>query len=228
MSEQSGLLKSSLSKKYFMAVSGLFLIVFLTQHFVINLTSVFSADAFNTTSHFMGTNPLIQFVIQPILIFGVIFHFVMGFVLEMKNRSARPQKYAFSNPAASSAWTSRYMILSGAVVFWFLALHFYDFWLPEINTKFIQGDMSGLSENGGFRYYEELVHKFTSPIRVGIYIIAFVFLALHLLHGFQSAFQSLGAHHKKYTPLIKKLGNLYAVLIPVGFAIIAIYHFAAH
>jgi len=228
MSEQTGLLKSSLSKKYFMAASGLFLIVFLTQHFVINLTSVFSADAFNNISQFMGTNPLIQFAIQPILIFGVIFHFVMGFVLEMKNRSARPQKYAFSNPAANSAWTSRYMILSGAVVFWFLALHFYDFWLPEINTKFIHGDMSGLNESGSFRYYEELVHKFTSPVRVGIYVIAFVFLALHLLHGFQSAFQSIGIRHKKYTPLITRIGTLYAVLIPLGFAVIAIYHFAAH
>lgn len=228
MSEQTGLLKSSLSKKYLMAISGLFLIVFLTQHFVINLLSVFSAEAFNNTSHFMGTNPLIQFVIQPVLILGVVLHFVMGFLLEKQNRAARPQKYAFSNPSANSTWMSRYMILSGAVIFWFLALHFYDFWFPEINTKFIQGDMSGLNIDGNFRYHEELLHKFTNPIRVSIYVLAFIFLSLHLLHGFQSAFQSLGARHPKYTPCIKNLGTLYAVAIPLGFAIIAIYHFFSH
>ena len=84
----SGVIKSSLARKYAMALSGLFLVVFLLQHFTINLTSVFSEDVFNEISHFMGNNPLVQFVLQPILIFGVIFHFFMGFVLELKNRSA--------------------------------------------------------------------------------------------------------------------------------------------
>ena len=90
----SGVIKSSLARKYAMALSGLFLVVFLLQHFIINLTSVFSEDVFNEISHFMGNNPLVQFVLQPVLIFGVIFHFFMGFVLELKNRSSRDQNYA--------------------------------------------------------------------------------------------------------------------------------------
>lgn len=207
-----------------MALSALFLMFFLLQHFAINFTSVFSEQVFNDLSHFMGTNPLVQFALQPILIFGVVYHFVMGFVLEAKNRNARAVKYAKNNGAANSTWFSRNMIYSGMVILLFLAVHFYDFWIPEISTKYIQGDMSGLFANGEFRYYEEMVEKFHDPIRTGIYVLAFVFLALHLMHGFQSAFQSVGARHNKYTPAIQKLGKLYAIVIPAGFIFIALFH----
>jgi succinate dehydrogenase / fumarate reductase, cytochrome b subunit len=225
---KSGFIKTSLSRKLWMALSGLFLIIFLTQHFLINFLSVISADTFNSVSHFMGTNPLVQFLLQPVLLVGVIFHFVMGFVLEIKNRNARPVKYVSSNPGANSSWMSRNMIISGIMVLLFLGLHFYDFWVPEIKTKYIDGDMSGMLASGEFRYYEELVHKFVDPIRVIIYVLAFVFLSLHLLHGFQSAFQSIGARHPKYTPLIVKLGTLFAIAVPLGFAFIAVYHHLAH
>jgi succinate dehydrogenase / fumarate reductase cytochrome b subunit len=111
----------------------------------------------------------------------------------------------------------------------FLGLHFYDFWIPEIKTKFIDGDMSGVLEGeSGLRYFKELQHKFVDPIRVGIYCISFIFLSLHLLHGFQSAFQSVGFRHNKYTPMIKLLGTIYAVVIPLGFIFIALFHHLAH
>ncbi|WP_268122276.1 succinate dehydrogenase cytochrome b subunit [Roseivirga pacifica] len=215
---------SSIGRKFAMALSALFLMFFLLQHFAINFTSVFSEQVFNDLSHFMGTNPLVQFALQPILIFGVVYHFVMGFVLEAKNRNARAVKYAKNNGAANSTWFSRNMIYSGMVILLFLAVHFYDFWIPEISTKYIQGDMSGLLANGEFRYYEEMVEKFHDPIKTGIYVLAFVFLALHLMHGFQSAFQSVGARHNKYTPAIQKLGKLYAIVIPAGFIFIALFH----
>lgn len=215
---------SSIGRKFAMALSALFLMIFLLQHFAINFTSVFSETIFNDLSHFMGTNPLVQFALQPVLIIGVVYHFVMGFILEAKNRSARAVKYAKNNGAANSTWFSRNMIYSGMVILLFLCVHFYDFWIPEISTKYIEGDMSGLLANGEFRYYEEMVEKFHDPIRTGIYVLAFVFLALHLMHGFQSAFQSVGARHKKYTPAIQKLGNLYAIVIPAGFIFIALFH----
>lgn len=221
-------MSSSVAKKIGMALSGFFLLVFLLQHFLINFLSVLSPDMFNEVSHFMGTNPLIQYAIQPVLAFGVIYHLVMGMRLELQNRSSRPGKYAFSKPSANSSWMSRNMIYTGIMVLLFLGLHFYDFWLPELNIKFIQGDMSGLNAAGEFRYFEELQHKFVDPIRVGIYVLAFVFLALHLLHGFQSAFQSVGLNHSRYTPFIKKLGNIYAVLVPAGFIYIALHHFLCH
>jgi len=214
---------SSIGRKFAMALSALFLMFFLLQHFAINFTSVFGDKTFNEISYFMGTNPLVQFALQPVLIFAVIYHFAMGFVLEIKNKKAREVKYAKNNGAANSTWFSRNMIWSGLVILAFLALHFYDFWIPEISTKYIQGDMSGMHD-GQFRYYEELVHKFEDPFRVGIYVLSFVLLAMHLLHGFQSAFQSIGANHSKYTPAIKKLGNIYAIAIPAGFIFIALFH----
>ena len=224
----SGILNSSIGRKFAMALSAFFLMFFLLQHFAINVTSVFSADTFNETSHFMGTNPLIQYVLQPVLLFGVIFHFVMGFVLELKNKKARQVSYAKNNGAANSSWMSRNMIYSGLAILAFMGLHFYDFWFPEINTKFIEGDMSGLLADGsGYRYFEELQHKFLSPIRVGLYVVAFIFLALHLLHGFNSAFQSVGANNK-YTKGLKGFGKAYAILIPLGFVIIALYHHFNH
>jgi succinate dehydrogenase / fumarate reductase cytochrome b subunit len=207
-----------------MALSALFLIVFLLQHLAINLMSVGSPEMFNEVSHFMGTNLLVQFALQPVLIFGVVYHFVMGFVLEAKNRGARPVKYAMFKGQANSSWMSRNMIFSGLVILGFIGLHFYDFWFPEISTKYISGDVTGLNAAGDFRYYEELVHKFESPVRVGLYVLSFVFLILHLLHGFQSAFQSLGARHPKYFPLISSLGKIYAIVIPVGFIFIALFH----
>lgn len=87
----AGLTQSTIGRKFLMALSAMFLLVFLLIHLSVNLLSIFSEDAFNTASHFMGYNPLIQFVMQPVLVAGVIFHFVMGFVLEMKNKNARPE-----------------------------------------------------------------------------------------------------------------------------------------
>ena len=166
----------------------------------------------------MGTNPLIQFAMQPILILGVVFHFVMGFVLELKNKSARNVKYVKNNGAANASWMSRNMIYSGLAILAFIVLHFIDFWIPEINHKYIEV----LPENPT-RYFGELQHKFVNPLRVGAYVIAFVLLALHLLHGFQSAFQSIGFNNK-YTKCVTTLGKVYSILIPLGFIIIALYH----
>ena len=224
----SGFFKSSIGRKYAMALSALFLMVFLLQHFAINILSVFSPDTFNEASHFMGTFWAVQFILQPILIFGVVFHFVMGFILEFKNNKARQKSYVKNNGNANSTWMSRNMLLSGAVILAFLVLHFIDFWIPEINTKYIQGDMSGLLGNGeGFRYYEELVHKFESPLRVGAYVLAFVLLSMHLLHGFSSAFQSIGAN-SIYKKSMKGLAQVYAIGLPVGFIFIALYHHFNH
>ncbi|MBG6132779.1 succinate dehydrogenase / fumarate reductase cytochrome b subunit [Aquimarina sp. EL_43] len=211
-----GLIKSSIARKVAMALSGLFLVFFLLQHFTINFTSIFSADTFNELSHFMGTNPLVQFVLQPVLIFGVVFHFVMGFVLEIKNKNARAIKYAKYNGGANASWMSRNMIYSGLVILAFLGLHFYDFWVPEIVHKYVE-----FAPEDPTRYYSELLHKFESPIRTGLYALSFVFLALHLWHGFASSFQSVGFNNK-YSIAATKFAKAFAIVIPVGFIIIAI------
>lgn len=222
-----GIISSSIARKVAMALSGLFLVFFLGQHFTINFTSVVAPDTFNNWSHFMGTNGLVQAVLQPILIFGVLFHFIMGFILELQNRKARVVSYAKYKGSANASWASRNMIISGLVILAFLGLHFYDFWVHEMTVKYIEGDMSGLVDpnnlDSGFRYYEETVHKFESPIRVGIYVLSFVLLAIHLWHGFSSAFQSVGFNNK-YSKGLKLFTKAFAIVIPVGFIFIALYH----
>lgn len=213
------LTSSTIGRKVAMALSGLFLVVFLTQHFTINFISVFSAKTFDEISHFMGNNPLVQFVLQPILIFGVVFHFTMGFVLEIQNRKSRAIQYVEFKGSANASWVSRNMIWSGAVVLSFLGLHFYDFWFPEMNYKYIE--VLPLDPE---RYYEEMTHKFHDFIRVGLYIVSFVFLALHLNHGFASSFQSVGVNNK-YSSSIKKFAIAFSVIIPVGFIFIALFHY---
>jgi succinate dehydrogenase / fumarate reductase, cytochrome b subunit len=218
MSWTKRLFSSSIGMKFAMALSALFLIIFLLQHFTINFLSVIAPGRFNSVSHFMGYNPVVQFALQPILLVGVVFHFVMGFVLEIKNHRARDVKYAMLK-GEHAPWVSRNMIYTGLVVLAFMGLHFYDFWIHEITYKYV----AGLTPEAE-RYYPELVAKFQSGWRVAIYCVSFVFLALHLLHGFQSAFQSIGASHEKYSPAIKALGKIYAVGIPLGFIVIALYH----
>tara|TARA_B100001113_G_C20922066_1_gene540527 strand:+ start:86 stop:757 length:672 start_codon:yes stop_codon:yes gene_type:complete len=211
-------LQSSILRKVAMAISGLFLIIFLTQHFIINITSVFSAEIFNLFSHFMGNNFVVQFIAQPVLIIGVLFHFIMGFVLEYQNKKARDVKYVVFKGNKNSSWISRNMLLSGAVILSFLGLHFYDFWIPEMNYKYVE--FSPLDPN---RYHHELVEKFNDPFKVVIYCISFVFLAMHLMHGFASSFKSLGSD-SKFNASIRVFTKAYAIIIPLGFCFIAIYH----
>lgn len=217
-----GILSSSIARKVAMALSALFLIIFLLIHVAVNLLSVCSEDTFNMASHFMGTNPLIQFGMQPILIFGVVFHFVLGFILEFKNKRAVGVSYAKNNGAANSTWMSRNMIYSGLAILAFIVLHFIDFWFPEINHKYIE-----VLPEDPTRYFEELQHKFANPVRVGAYVVAFVLLALHLLHGFQSAFQSMGMNNK-YSKCVRNFGKGYAIIIPLLFIFIALFHHFTH
>jgi succinate dehydrogenase / fumarate reductase cytochrome b subunit len=223
MAKKSGFINTTIARKVAMALSALFLMVFLVQHFTINFTSVLSPETFNELSHFMGTNPVVQIFLQPVLMFGVVFHFVMGFILTIRNRKARPIKYAQFNGAANSSWTSRNMIFSGLFLLFFLGFHFNDFWIPEMVHKYVESNPEDAN-----RYYPELLHMFENPWRIGVYVLSFVFLSLHLLHGFQSSFQSMGWRHPKYTPIVEKLGKFYAIFIPAGFVFIALFHYINH
>ncbi len=214
----SGLIKSSIARKVVMALSGLFLVFFLGQHFVINITSVIDPETFNTWSHFMGYNPLVQYLLQPILIAGVIVHFAMGIALEIQNNKARSVNYAKYKGSANASWVSRNMIITGLVVLAFLGLHMYDFWVHEMAYKYIEARPEDPT-----RYYAETVEKFEPVLRTVLYVVSFGLLALHLLNGFASSFQTMGINNK-YTPAIQTFTKIYAIGIPLGFAFIAIYH----
>ena len=181
-----------------MALSGLFLMFFLLQHLTINMLSVISPSAFNDVSHFMGTNPIVQFALQPVLILAVLFHFIMGMVLEYRNKQSRTINYAFNKPSANSNWVSRNMIISGLTVLAFLAIHFYDFWIPEIKYKYID-----VQPEAPERYFNELIHKFQNLSRVIIYVIAFIFLSLHLYMVFNLHFKVLDFPSKQASDFTK-------------------------
>ena len=208
---------SSVGRKFLMALSAVFLIIFLIIHVSVNLVSVCSPEAFNEASEFMGKNGFIQFVGQPILFAGVIFHFVMGFILEIKNKQARGNVRYAVNSSSNASWMSKNMIISGAVILLFIGLHLVNFWVPTVKAHYVDGVTPD--------YYEHLHEHFANPIYTGVYILAFIALALHLMHGFQSAFQSMGVNHKKYTPVIMKLGTAYSIIVPALFIFIALFHF---
>ena len=214
----SGIAKTSIARKVIMALSGLFLVLFLALHVTINLSSVISPETFNTWSHFMGYNPVVQFLMQPILIAGVIVHFVMGIVLEYQNNKARNIKYVKYRGGANAPWVSRNMIITGLVVLAFLGLHFYDFWVHEMAYKYVEANPEDPT-----RYYAETVEKFAPIWRTVIYLVSFVLLSLHLWHGFASSFQSMGVNNK-YSPAIRSFTRLYAIVVPLLFVFIALYH----
>ena len=214
------MLNSSIGRKLIMALSGAFLIIFLTQHLLINLTSLIPDNGrlFNIISHFMGNNPVVQFVLQPILIAGVIIHFVMGMYLEVLNQRTRQVSYIVYSGKSGASWASRNMIISGLVILAFLIMHFYDFWVPEMVYKYVE--FNPLDEN---RYFHELQEKFYKGgvVKVIMYCVSFILLGLHLSHGFSSSLQSMGINKGP----IKLITVLFSVLVPLGFIIIAIFHY---
>ena len=146
-------------------------------------------------------------------------HFATDFYLEIINYKSRNNRYSSYSGNQNASWISRNMIYSGGVVLLFLVLHFIDFWIPEINYKYVEA-----FPDDPTRYHEELVHKFVNPIRVGLYSISFIFLSLHLLHGFSSSFKTIGVDSKYYNP-IQKFTFIFSTLIPAGFIFIAIFHY---
>ena len=206
---------SSIVRKFIMALSGLFLIVFLITHLVINsLTLASSKDLFNEAAHFMATNPII-YAMQYVLALGFIIHIGMGVKLTIQNKRARSQEYVYNKMSKNTDLSSRSMIISGGLVIVFLALHLRDY--------FYQMKFVGLPE--GTTDYDLVVNLFTNPYYTAVYVIAFIVLGVHLNHGFKSAFQSMGANHKKYNPLIKIVSTAYSIVIALGFSTIAVFHF---
>lgn len=226
---KSALLKSSVAKKYWMAFTGLFLCLFLTGHLAGNLQLLIpdhahAAESFNTYARFMTSNPLVK-VLSYLTYFSIIFHAIDGILLTMKNRAARPTKYAYEKPSTSSTLASRNMAVLGTLMLVFIIIHMADFWFEmhfSLKPVFKLEDGSAVKD-----LYIEVVEAFQSPLYVGLYVLSMVAVGFHLYHGFQSAFRSLGLYHSSYTPLIGKIGTGFSIIVPLLFAIIPIYiHFA--
>lgn len=218
----STFLTSSIGRKVVMAVTGLFLITFLIVHCTINAMIFFNdgGQTFNEAAHFMGTNILIR-TMEIVLFLGFFVHIIQGFMLSAKNRAARPSGYAINNPAANSKWYSRSMTLLGTLILLFLVMHINHFW-SHSRLGGMLGiaplDETQIGDKEVLNLYALMISTFQSLTVVIIYLLGVISLCWHLVHGFQSAFQTLGVNHKKYTPLIKNIGIGFSIIICLLFA----------
>lgn len=217
---------SSLGRKIMMSLTGLFLCLFLVIHLIGN-TQLFINDggmAFNTYAYAMAHNPLIQ-ISSWITKVAILLHAFQGLLLWSKNRKAKGAKYATGN-GKSSSWASRNMALLGTALLVFIIVHLANFW---VKAKFFPDGLDSFTLEDGTEtenLYALAVQTFENPLIVLLYVVGMVALAYHMYHGFQSAFQSVGINHKKYTPTIKMIGiAVFAILIPLLFAAMPVFFF---
>jgi succinate dehydrogenase / fumarate reductase cytochrome b subunit len=204
-----------------MSLAGLFLIIFLVVHLAVNLTLVFSSsrELFNKSAYFMGNNIVLK-VTEMLLFGGFLLHMIFGVYIQMQNWFARPNRYVKENFSQTSFF-SKFMIHTAGIITVFLVIHMIDFYFKAK----VFGNVPEVIYDG--KEYHDLgilvLEKFKIPGYVIFNIACFLFLGFHLIHGFWSAFQTLGLEHKRYTPLIKALGIIYTVLITGGFIYIPIH-----
>lgn len=219
------LFTSSIGKKFTMGLTGFFLIIFLIVHCAINSMIFFNdgGETFNHWGHFMGANLIIRTMEIGLFLF-LLMHIIQGLVLWSQNRKARPVNYILKNNKGDSTWYSRSMGLLGTLILIFLVLHLYHFWAP---SRF--GGMAGIkpleettlsvyNNQEVHNLYAEMLLVFQNGLVVIIYVLGVFSLCWHLIHGFQSAFQTFGINHKRYTPIIKAVGVAYSVIICLLFA----------
>lgn len=212
MSWFSKMLSSSIGQKLIMGVTGLFLISFLIVHCGINALIFFNDGGvtFNKGADFMGTNWLIR-TMEIVLFAGLLLHIIKGYSLTRQNMGKRPVQYAVSGGNHNSKWYSRSMGLLGTLLLLFLIIHLKHFWITSRFTDQITG--------GHITLFEEMKIIFSELWVVILYMLSMISLGYHLMHGFQSAFQSLGLNHKRYTPLIKASGIVFSIVFPILFAL---------
>ncbi|MEG8946252.1 succinate dehydrogenase cytochrome b subunit [Rosettibacter firmus] len=207
-------LKSSIGKKIIMAVTGVCIMIFLIIHLINNLSLYGGPQLFNTVVKNLDIIKPIVRIIEIILALIFIFHIYDGVKLWFENRRARPIKYKINATSENTDIFSRTMIWSGSIIFIFLVIHLRTFWI-----SFNLGHPLAQSHN----YYQIVVEAFQSPVYSFFYIVALIIMGFHLMHGFQSAFQTFGWNNKKYFPVIKMLGVIYTLIMVIGFVSIPIY-----
>ncbi|MEY2963596.1 MAG: hypothetical protein RL754_857 [Bacteroidota bacterium] len=221
-STSKGLFGSSLARKYWMAATGLFLILFLVGHLLGNLQLFVTGEegklAFNEYGHFMTTFPVVK-ILSYLTYISVLLHTVDGIMLARQNRAARPVGYVKENASANSSWASRKMAVLGLMTLFFIVVHMKSFWY-EMHFGSL-----GLDANGNKDLWTLTVTAFEQWWYTAFYVVAIAALGVHLSHGAASAFQSLGINHPKYNGLIKVGMKSLATIIPLAFIAVAIFLF---
>ncbi len=212
-------ISSSIGKKLLMALSGLFFCSFLLVHLAGNMLMYVSADAFNLYTTTMSSASFI-IVAEVVMVLLFLVHISTSALLTFENRQARPEKYVMDVSAGKRTFMSSNMFITGSIVLAFLILHLIGFKYGDWSN-----DPAAMTDPNNLTMYGLVVSKFKGVFYTLGYVIAVLVLGFHLNHAFQSAFQTLGLNHQKYTPLIKKLGTLYSIVIALGFASFPLYFF---
>lgn len=219
----SSFVSSSIGKKFFMSITGFFLMMFLLVHLSVNMLLLFddSGDLFNHGAHFMATNPLIK-IVEPILALGFLLHILYATYLTLQNQKARPVNYKKTEPGNSSSWASRNMFVLGTLVLIFLVLHIMNFyWRLKVANDVPSIMVDGVEMENAYQMVAGLFK--TSLVYDLIYIAGAVFLGIHLTHGFWSAFQTMGWSGNIWRKRLEFVGKLFAIVIAVGFSVIPLY-----
>lgn len=221
----SELLTSSVGKKWIMALSGLFLISFLVIHVGLNSCvfydlSIFDPNdngrMFNKAAHFMGASVVIR-ILEIGLFAGFLLHIIQGYVLVVQNKSKRSKGYKVPMGSRGSTWYSKSMGLLGTLLLLFLIMHVSHFWVPSRITHDLQPVNYGETETHNL--FLRMVEIFQNPWIVALYVLGCISLAWHLLHGFQSAFRTMGLSNHRYIGIIKALGAIFSIAVPLLFAL---------
>ena len=223
MATSAGIFGTSVAKKFWMAITGLFLIVFLLVHLAGNLQLFDLSEegriAFNEYTIFMTSFPPVK-IVSYVLYFSILFHAIEGLWITMQNRKARGSSYKSYKPGRNSGWASRQMGLLGTIILAFIVIHMGQFWF---NYKF--GEL-GTDAAGNKDMAEAVIYTFSQGsmalVFVLMYVVSMIAIGFHLWHGFESTFQSLGITSKNHRVLMF-VGRAYSIVVSLMFAIIPIY-----
>lgn len=209
-------LRSSIGKKLILSLSGLFLVIFLVVHVLLNLAALYSRELYETACEFMDTNILVQIMV-PVLALGFIVHIVYSIFITLSNQTARPVQYQVASKAKAASWASKNMFVLGAIVLGFLCLHLTHFW-AEMQLQHFLG-------RKGANAYDILENLFSKWYYCVIYVVWVCALYFHIAHGFWSAFQSIGLNNSKWLPRLQVIAKIYAAAVTLAFISIPVYFF---
>lgn len=209
-------------RKNVIALTGLFLCLFLLVHFAANfillLPESIARGMYNSYSTLLRNNPFIK-IISIVLMASIVFHVLYAWIVTRHNKAAKPQAYVVNSSEANSTWTSRNMGLLGLLLLIFLVIHLAHFWA---RIKLGIGPTVGLDAKGHIDVYDVAKSLFQNIYMVGFYVVLTIPLGLHLYHGLKSAFMTLGFYHQRGLRLLAHISLGYAVVISVGFGVIPI------
>ena len=206
------LYRTSVGKKFYMAVSGFILIGFLVAHMVGNLKMYMGAESFNHYAEFLREvgYPILPhmaglWIFRVVLLVAVGLHMLSAWQVYTQSRNARGGKYT-KEESLHFAYASRTMRWGGVIIAAFVIYHILHFTTGQVHPEFVHGEA-----------YQNVIIGFQSPLVVLFYVVALVMLTFHLYHGLWSAFQTVGANHPKYNPYRRPLALILALLLFAGF-----------